>query len=49
MGDSLITVDKIKEIVKQKKIDTRIEEEEYKAHLKEIEDRVRSRDPLISN
>lgn len=28
MGDSLITVDKIKKIVRQKKMDTKIEEEE---------------------
>lgn len=49
MGDSLITVDRIKDLVKQKKLDTKIEEDEYKQQLREIEDRVRSRDLLISN
>lgn len=49
MGDTLVTVDKIKDLVHQKKIDTRINEEEYKQQLKEIEQRVKSRDPLISN
>jgi len=28
MGDSLITVDRIQDLVRQKKIDTKIEEEE---------------------
>lgn len=46
---NLITVDKIDEIVKQKKMHTKISEEYYKQQLKEMENRVKNRDMLISN
>lgn len=49
MGESLITVDRIKDIVKQKKLNTRIEEEEWRQQLRDIHARVASRDLLIAN
>lgn len=49
MGENLITVEKIKDVVRQKKMNTSIEEEEYYHQLNEINERVRSRDLLITN
>lgn len=50
MGDSqLITVDRIQDLVKEKIRKTKEEEWEYKQHLKEISERINSRELLFAN
>lgn len=48
-GESLITNEKTFEKVRHTKMDTKMFEDEYKQTLKEIDNRVKSRDLLISN